>query len=141
MPAKKMRIEVFDSEGNKYSIAFEGHVTRDKALRILDLVELLGGISSGEVNPNVNFLPVENSKYDKIVMLIQKHFQVAWFSSKEVQGAYEQEFKEPISLSTVATYLSRMANKGMLIKSGASNRLRYRVTPSLPRATLRQQIP
>ncbi|MEM2911188.1 MAG: hypothetical protein QW146_01615 [Candidatus Bathyarchaeia archaeon] len=141
MPAKKMRIEVFDSEGNKYSIAFEGHVTRDKALRILDLVELLGGISSGEVNPNVNFLPVENSKYDKIVMLIQKHFQVAWFSSKEVQGTYEQEFKEPISLSTVATYLSRMANKGMLIKSGASNRLRYRVTPSLPRATLRQQIP
>lgn len=141
MPAKKMRIEVFDSEGNKYSIAFEGHVTRDKALRILDLVELLGGISSGEVNPSVSLLPVENSKYDKIVMLIQKHFQVAWFSSKEVQGAYEQEFKEPISLSTVATYLSRMANKGMLIKAGASNRLRYRVTPSLPRAALRQQIP
>jgi hypothetical protein len=141
MPAKKMRIEVFDSEGNKYSIAFEGHVTRDKALRILDLVELLGGVSSGEANPGVNLSSIENSKYGKVVVLIQKHFQVAWFSSKEVQGAYEQEFKEPISLSTVATYLSRMANKGILIKAGASNRLRYRVAPSLPPTTLRQQIP
>lgn len=141
MPAKKMRIEVFDSQGNKYSIAFEGQVTRDKALRILDLVELLGGVSSGEANPGVDISTIENSKYGKVVMVIQKYFPVAWFSSKEVQGAYEQEFKEPISLSTVATYLSRMANKGMLVRTGASNRLMYRIVPSLPRAALRQQIP
>ena len=44
MPARKMRVELFDSEGNRYTIAFEGQVTRDKALRLLDLVELLGGM-------------------------------------------------------------------------------------------------
>ena len=43
MPARKMRVELFDSDGNRYTIAFEGQVTRDKALRLLDLVELLGG--------------------------------------------------------------------------------------------------
>jgi hypothetical protein len=141
MPAKKMRIEVFDSEGNKYSIAFEGQVTRDKALRILDLVELLGGVSSGEANLGVNILNSENSKYDRLRMLIQKYFPVAWFSSKEVQEVYEREFKEPISLSTVATYLFRMTNKGMLVKAGASNRLKYRVAPNIPNPTLKQQIP
>lgn len=141
MPAKKMRIEVFDSEGNKYSIAFEGQVTRDKALRILDLVELLGGVSSSEANSNINFLSAENSKYDRIRVLIQKYFPVAWFSSKEVQEVYEREFKEPISLSTVATYLLRMANKGLLTKAGTSNRLKYRVAPGIPNPPLKQQIP
>ena len=141
MPAKKMRIEVFDSEGNKYSIAFEGQVTRDKALRILDLVELLGGVSGGEANPSINILSSENSKYDRLRVLIQKYFPVAWFSSREVQEVYEREFKEPISLSTVATYLFRMANKGLLVKAGASNRLKYKVAPSIPHPPLKQQIP
>ena len=44
MPARKMRVELFDSEGNRYTIAFEGQITRDKAVRLLDLVELLGGM-------------------------------------------------------------------------------------------------
>jgi len=139
MPARKMRIEVFDSEGNKYSIAFEGQITREKALRLLDLVELLGGMAGS--NPGVEVSTSQESKYDKVLSIIQKHFPIVWFSSKEVQAVYEQEFKEPISLSTVATYLSRMASKGMLMKAGASNRLKYRVSPSFSHITLKQQIP
>ena len=49
MPARKMRVELFDNEGNRYTVAFEGQITRDKALRLLDLVELLGG-TSGEAH-------------------------------------------------------------------------------------------
>lgn len=141
MPARRMRIEVFDSEGNKYSIAFEGQVTRDKAIRILDLVELLGGISSSGTTSESNITLNEQSKYERVLTLIQKRFALVWFSSKEVQSVYEQEFKEPISLSTIATYLSRMATKGILVKTGASNRLKYRVAPSLPHVTLKSQIP
>ena len=139
MPARKMRIELFDGEGNRYSIAFEGQITREKAVRLLDLVELLGGMPTG-TNPGVNIISNEHSKRDKVLLIIQKHFPIVWFSSKEVQTAYEQEFKEPISLSTVATYLARMANKGMLIKAGASNRLKYKMTTSLPQAMVKQQI-
>ncbi|MBX5320601.1 MAG: hypothetical protein QHH12_01045 [Candidatus Bathyarchaeota archaeon] len=138
MPARKMRIELFDSEGNKYSIAFEGQVTREKALRLLDLVEILGGAAGA--NPGISTAAGEMPKYDKVLTLIQRHFPIAWFSSREIQSVYEQEFKEPISLSTVATYLSRLANKGMLIKTGASNRLKYRVAPGFPHVTMKQQI-
>lgn len=136
-----MRIELFDSEGNKYTIAFEGQITREKALRLLDLVELLGGMPSGGGNPGINAASNEFSKYDKVRMVIQRHFPLVWFSSKEIQYSYEQEFKEPISLSTVATYLARMTNKGMLVRAGTSNRLKYKVAPSFPQATLKQQIP
>ncbi|MEM3617757.1 MAG: hypothetical protein QXK47_01640 [Candidatus Bathyarchaeia archaeon] len=137
MPARKMRIEVFDNEGNKYSIAFEGQITRDKALRLLDLVELLGGVASSGTNSGVSVTTIEKSKYDRLLAVLQKHFPIVWFSSKEVQAVYEQEFKEPINLSTVATYLSRMANKGFLIKAGASNRLKYKIAPSLPQVVVK----
>jgi hypothetical protein len=142
MPARKMRVELFDSEGNRYTVSFEGQITREKAVRLLDFVELLGGVSSDAGNHEINQINASNgfSKYEKVRVLIQKHFPIVWFSSREVQSAYEQEFKEPISLSTVATYFARMANKGLLVKTGASNRLKYKVASSFPKATLTQEI-
>ncbi|MEM3601103.1 MAG: hypothetical protein QXN87_00310 [Candidatus Bathyarchaeia archaeon] len=140
MPARKMRIEIFDSEGNKYSIAFEGFVTREKAIRILDLVELLGGIPMDRQNLG-GTLAFNETKYDKVLTVIYRHFPMSWFSSRDIQVAYEQEFKEPVSLSTVATYLSRMVSKGMLIKAGSSKRLKYKIVASYSHATVKQQIP
>jgi len=144
MPTRKMRVELFDSEGNRYTVSFEGQITREKALRLLDLMELLGGMpSSGGGNPEPNPTSVagqEFSKYSVVRMLVQKHFPIVWFSSREVQSVYEQEFKNPISLSTVATYLARMANKGILVKTGSPKSLKYRVAPSFPQATLKQSI-
>ena len=144
MPARKMRVELFDSEGNKYTISFEGQITRDKALRLLDLVELLGGMpESGtpSMGNNPSLLHNNLSKYDKVRVILQKHFPLTWFTSREIQTVYEQEFKEPISLSTVATYLSRMVNRGILIKTGASNRLKYRLEPDYPPVILQRKIP
>lgn len=132
-----MRIELFDNEGNKYTVAFEGHVTRDKAVRLLDLVELLGGVSSGSVSQGVNFSNNELSKYDKVHIIIKKSFPMIWFSSKNIQYTYEKEYKEPINLSTVATYLARMVQRGLLIKAGASNRLKYKIAPSFSKAPIK----
>jgi len=134
MPVKKMRVEVFDGSGNRYVITFEGNVTREKALRLLDLVELLGGIPN--VNPNLLETASTFSKFDKLRSLLEKHFPIVWFSSKDARLVFEQEFKEPISLSTVSTYLSRMADRGVLMKSGASNRRRYRAMTRIPKSTL-----
>ena len=126
MPARKMRVEVFDGSGNRYTITFEGHVTREKAVRLLDLVELLGGIPGG--NPGWEDEASKLSKFDRVRQVVEKHFPIVWFTSRGVQSTYEQKFKQPISLSTVSTYLSRMANRGILAESGTSNRRRYRIT-------------
>ncbi len=142
MPARKMRVELFDSDGNRYTIAFEGQVTRDKALRLLDLVELLGG-APGEgpaVNSSASLPNRVLSRFEKVQLVVQKSFPLVWFSSKDIQSVYEQELKEPVSLSTVSTYLSRMASKGMLLRTGGSNNLKYKTAPNIPQAILKQRI-
>jgi hypothetical protein len=142
MPARKMRVELFDSDGNRYTIAFEGQVTRDKALRLLDLVELLGGApSEGPAASTGTALSNKIlSRFEKVQLVIQKNFPLIWFSSKEIQSIYEQELKEPVSLSTVSTYLSRMATKGMLLRTGGPKSLKYKTAPNLPQATIKQRI-
>jgi hypothetical protein len=128
MPTKKMRVEIFN-DGDRYTITFEGQVTRDKALRLLDLVELLGGM------PNVNSessRPIsEIPKIEKVRLAAEKNFPVGWFSSTDLQSAYEKQFNEPIRLSTASTYLSRLADRGFFIKKGASNQLRYRIMTAI----------
>lgn len=133
MPVKKMRVEVYDGSGNRYTITFEGNVTREKAIRLLDLIELLGGMPG--VNPNLEETTSAYSKFDKLRSILEKYFPIVWFSSKDAQLVYEQELKEPISLSTVSTYLSRMADRGVLAKSAASNRRRYRAMTRISQST------
>ena len=142
MPARKMRVELFDSEGNRYTVSFEGQITRDKALRLLDLVELLGGMP-GE-NPTSGVGNVQavggSSRFDKVRSVVQRSFPLVWFSSKDIQSFYEQELKEPIGLSTVSTYLSRMAVKGFLVRTGGPNRLKYKISTATPQAVIKQKL-
>ena len=142
MPARKMRVELFDSEGNRYTIAFEGQITRDKAIRLLDLVELLGGMPGETVNPGIsNVAATKNSsRFEKVRAVIQNSFPLIWFSSREVQSIYEQELKEPVSLSTISTYLARMASRGLLLRAREGNNLKYKVAPPVPHARIKQQI-
>jgi hypothetical protein len=135
VPARKMRVEVFDGSGNRYTVTFEGRVTREKAIHLLDIVELLGGIPEEE-NPELVNATSKRSKVDRVRQIVEKYFPIMWFTSTDVQTAYEQEFKQPISLSMVSTYLSRMADRRILAKSGTSNRRRYRVETKTARHTL-----
>ena len=80
------------------------------------------------------------SRFEKVRLVIQKNFPLIWFSSKDIQSVYEQELKEPISLSTVSTYLARMTKRGLLLRAGESSNLKYKVAPQIPHATLKQQI-
>ena len=140
MPARKMRIELFDREGNKYTISFDGQVTRDKAVRLLDLVELLGGLSIEGVSPNRGTSLNEVTKYEKMRVLVQNHFPVGWFTSKEIQSVYEREIEKPIGLSTVSTYLSRMTERGTLIKARTSRQLKYRIARNAPSEVIERRI-
>ena len=141
MPARKMRVEVVDSDGNRYTVAFEGQLTKTKALHLLELVELLGGMPT--VDPQLSATPTSGpTKFDRLRAIALEQFPLVWFSSKDIQTAYEGELKEPISLSTVSTYLSRMVDRGILIedKTAARRRL-YRIAPhSLQVLSFRERV-
>jgi hypothetical protein len=125
MPAKRMRVEVFDGSGSRYTVTFDGNVTREKALQLLDVVELLGGMPG--VSRPEDQTPSEMPKLEKMRLIVERNFPIIWFSSKDVQTVYEQELKEPVNLSTVSTYLSRLADRGILMKSGGVYSRRYRL--------------
>jgi len=124
MPARKMRVEVYDDSGNRYTISLEGRVTRKNAIRILDIIELLGGMP--QVIPESESLN-ELSKFDKVRFIVEKHFPLTWFTARDFKEVYEKEVQERLSLSTVSTYLSRLSQKGLLLKTRNSNRVSYRL--------------
>lgn len=126
MSAKKMKIEIFDHEGNRYTIAFKGNMTRRKALCLLDIAELLGGVQEGRES-NIEDGLGKASRFDKTKFLVGRDFQINWFSSKQVLQAYEGEFKEGISLSTISTYLARLTDRGFLVKKGSTRNREYRM--------------
>jgi hypothetical protein len=137
-----MRVELFDSDGNRYTVAFEGQITRDKALRLLDLVELLGGMPEGGTSSNSQDASAvrNSSRIEKVHSVIQKSFPMIWFSSKEVLSVYEADMKEPISLSTVSTYLARLSSRGLLLRTGGPNALKYKMASNIPQAIVQQRI-
>jgi len=136
MPTKKIRVEVFNN-GDHYTITFEGKVTRDKTLRLLDLVELLGGAPA--TNPVSERSTAEMPKIEKVRLVAEKSFPVGWFSSKDLQSSYEKQFNEPIRLSTASTYLSRLTDRGFFIRSGASNQRRYRIMTAISKHQLHER--
>jgi len=120
---KKVKVDVSDKEGNRFTITFEGRVTRQKVLQLLDLVEILGSVPpSTEVE---NSFP-EESKFGRVFQLIEKRFPLRWFSSKDIQSIYGSVYAESIGLSTVSTYLNRLAQRGVLYRSGSTIK-RYRL--------------
>lgn len=118
---RRVRLELFDENGDKVTLIFEGRLTKDKIIQLADFIELYGGAEVAQPQA------VEGSKLVKVVRLIERYFPFSYFSSKEIQRLYEAEYREPISLSTASTYLSRLANRGMLERVGGGSQVRYRL--------------
>ncbi len=118
---RRVKLELFDENGDKVTLIFEGRLSRDKIIQLADFIELYGGAEITQ--PQV----VKGSKLVKVVRLIERCFPFSYFSSKEVQRLYEAEYREPISLSTVSTYLSRLANRGILERVEGGGQFKYRV--------------
>ena len=123
MPSNRVKINVNDDEGNKITISFEGKITRNKVLQVLDFVEILGGVNTTSEEKEIESL----SKFDKIQNIIERKFPIGWFTSQELMVAYEDSFDEPIGLSTVSTYLSRLIDKNILTRSGSFTERKYRL--------------
>ena len=133
MPARKLRVEVFDDEGNRYTVIVEGEVTRKKAQCVLDIVELLGSVEQNTERMSLN----KSTKFSKIKLLISNRFTFSWFSSREITETYGKTFGDVIGLSTVSTYLARMTRRGFLLTDGPQNNRKYRVVTQLSGSTLK----
>ena len=118
MAKKRIRIDMEDSEGAKYDIKLEGNVTREKVLKIFEMMDLMN-IEEGPEAPNLD------STGSKVWNIVDKHFPVGKFTSSTILEKYEDEYNEPVKLSIISTYLSRFANKGRIERSRTGREWTY----------------
>mgnify|MGYP003326174112 FL=1 len=104
MTSKRIRIDVQDKDGAKYDFKIEGNVTRDKVLKIFELMDLINIEESGDTTK-------PGSVGGKIWHIVDKYYPTGRFSSSEILERYEDEYNEPIKLSVISTYLSRFTSK------------------------------
>jgi len=107
MAKKRIRIDMEDSDGARYDIKIEGNVTRDKVLKIFEMMDLMN-IEEEQETTNMD------SVGSKIWHIVDKFFPMGKFTSTTILEKYEDEFNEPVKLSVISTYLSRFSSKGRI---------------------------
>jgi hypothetical protein len=122
---KKVKVEITDDEGTTYSLALHGKFSQDKVMRMMELIDLFG---NGEHNTPRTLPPDESTTYGRILKLIQSSYSTKEFSSADIARDYEERLGSPIPLSTVSTYLSRQADRGILSRQKFGNSWVYRLT-------------
>ncbi len=120
MPRKRIRIDLEDSEGAKYNFNLEGNITREKILKIFELMDLMN-IEEEQNTPNLDSIGA------KIWNIIDKFFPVGKFTSSEIQENYEDEYTEPIKLAAISTYLSRFTTKGRIERAKNGREWTYQI--------------
>ena len=107
-----------DSDGAKYDIKLEGNVTREKVLKIFEMMDLM----NIEEEQDTNNL---DSVGSKIWHIVDKYFPMGKFTSTNILEKYEDEYNEPIKLSVISTYLSRFASKGKVDRARTGREWTY----------------
>ena len=120
MARKRIMIDLEDADGAKYNFSLEGNVTREKMLKIFELMNLMN-IEEPEASAQLDSIGA------KIWNVIDKNFPVGKFTSSMILEKYEDEYEEPIKLSVISTYLSRFAMKGKVAMEKQGKEWSYQI--------------
>ena len=118
MAKKRIRIDMEDSDGARYDIKLEGNVTRDKVLKIFEMMDLMNIEEEQEVT-NIDSVGA------KIWCIVDKFFPMGKFTSTNILEKYEDEYNEPVKLSVISTYLSRFSTKGRVNRTRTGREWTY----------------
>jgi hypothetical protein len=119
MAKKRIRIDMEDADGARYDIKLEGNVTREKVLKIFEMMDLMN--IEEELPETTNM----DSIGSKIWYIVDKFFPMGKFTSTNILEKYEDEFNEPVKLSIISTYLSRFSSKGRVDRTRTGREWTY----------------
>ena len=129
---KKIKIEMEDAEGGKYNLSLEGNMSKDKILKVFELMDRING---GEQESKKEKYDIDTQRNEnltslssKIWNIIENKFPYTSFTSSDILEMYREEYNEPIKLDVVATYLSRYLKKGRLDRSKKAKECIYKVS-------------
>jgi len=118
MAKKRIRIDMEDSDGARYDIKLEGNVTREKVLKIFEMMDLMN-IEEEQEPTNMDSIGA------KIWHIVDKFFPMGKFTSTNILEKYEDEYNEPVKLSIISTYLSRFSTKGRIDRARTGREWTY----------------
>ena len=121
MAKKRIRIDMEDADGARYDIKLEGNVTREKVLKIFEMMDLMNIEEDLPETTNMDSIG------SKIWYIIDKFFPIGKFTSTNILEKYEDEFNEPVKLSIISTYLSRFSSKGRVTRIRTGREWTYQI--------------
>ena len=119
---KRVKIELEDEEGTKYTVALEGKVSREKLMKAVDMLEFM----DVQLDHSVPRTAGEGTSFGKVMALLESTFSAGDFSSSDVAREFEDRFNQPVKLSTISTYLARLADKEYVKRERFGNSWVYR---------------
>jgi len=119
MKQRRIRINLEDNEGAKFKFDIEGNVTKDKVLKLFELMDLM--------NIEEEQTPDLDSVGGKIWNVVENHFPTGKFTSSGVLEKYEDEYNEPIKLSIISTYLARFASRNRIERKRTGREWSYQI--------------
>ena len=119
MKQKRIRINLEDTDGAKFKFDIEGNVTKDKVLKLFELMDLM--------NIEEEQTPDLNSVGGKIWNVIENSFPAGKFTSSDVLEKYEDEYNQPIKLSVISTYLARFASRNRTERKRVGREWSYQI--------------
>ncbi len=120
MAKKRIRIDMEDSDGARYDIKLEGNVTREKVLKIFEMMDLMN-IEEEQGTTNIDSIGA------KIWHIVDKFFPMGKFTSTNILEKFEDEYNEPVKLSIISTYLSRFSTKGKIDRVRTGREWTYQI--------------
>ncbi|MGD1055749.1 MAG: BlaI/MecI/CopY family transcriptional regulator [Nitrososphaerales archaeon] len=118
---KRIRIEVEDEEGTKYTLALEGKVSRDKLMKAVDMLEIM------DVPMDHSYkAPDQGTFFGKMMTLLETEFAAGDFSSSDIARGFEEKYNQPVKLSTISTYLLRLVDRQYIKRERFGNSWVYR---------------
>ncbi|HET9009124.1 MAG TPA: hypothetical protein VFN17_03275 [Nitrosarchaeum sp.] len=121
MAKKRIRIDMEDADGARYDIKLEGNVTREKVLKIFEMMDLMNIEEEQVTTTNMDSIG------SKIWHIVDKFFPLGKFTSTNILEKYEDEYNEPVKLSIISTYLSRFSTKGKIERIRTGREWTYQI--------------
>ncbi len=117
-PKKKIKIELEDNEGDRYNLSLEGKFSKEKMIRVFELIESFEDKTTKE--PTSLVYDDTSTLASRIWSIIQDKCHDTTFTSAFIFNKYNGIYEEKLQLSVISTYLSRFfaRNKLSRIKHG-----------------------
>ncbi len=121
----------------KISLKLEGNAATAESL--VQVVNSLKPLLSNEPRQktadapeNMSIESLDNlSIKERVKRLIRSALKHGWFNSKDILELYQHYMDENIALSTISTYLARLAKEEVLERRGSRSNLEYRMKSAM----------